>query len=52
MINTFETDRGVSVMDDRKILIKDFADHWRGKGYAKGNIQQFWIQALNSIGYH
>lgn len=35
MINTFETDRGVSGMDDRKILIKDFADHWRGKGYEK-----------------
>ena len=51
MINTFKNDKGVFNMDDRKILIKDFADRWRGKGYEKGDTQQFWIQALHSIGY-
>lgn len=30
---------------------RDFADHWRGHGYEKGETQQFWLQALRVIRY-
>ena len=35
---------------DKKIL-RDFAERWQGKGYEKGETQQFWLQALRAIGY-
>lgn len=35
---------------DKKALL-DFFDRWNGKGYEKGETQQFWLQALRSIGY-
>ena len=35
---------------DRKAL-HDFAERWRGKGYEKGETQQFWLQVLRAIGY-
>ncbi len=35
---------------DKKTL-KEFADRWRGKGYEKGETQQFWLQLLKELGY-
>lgn len=35
---------------DKKAL-KSFAQRWKGKGYEKGDTQQFWLQALRGIGY-
>lgn len=35
---------------DKKAL-KSFAQRWKGKGYEKGDTQQFWLQALRAIGY-
>lgn len=35
---------------DKKAL-KSFAEKWKGKGYEKGDTQQFWLQALRCIGY-
>ena len=35
---------------DKKSL-KEFADRWRGKGYEKGETQQFWLQLLKELGY-
>lgn len=29
----------------------EFAERWRGRGYEKGETQQFWLQALRAIGY-
>ena len=31
--------------------LREFADRWRGRGYEKGETQQFWLQALRAIGY-
>lgn len=31
--------------------LREFAERWRGRGYEKGETQQFWLQALRSIGY-
>ena len=31
--------------------LREFAERWRGKGYEKGETQQFWLQALRAIGY-
>ena len=31
--------------------LREFAGRWRGRGYEKGETQQFWLQALRSIGY-
>ena len=31
--------------------LKEFADRWRGKGYEKGETQQFWLQLLKELGY-
>ena len=34
-----------------KNALKDFAHRWQGKGYEKGETQQFWLQLLRAIGY-
>ena len=31
--------------------LREFAERWRGRGYEKGETQQFWLQALRAIGY-
>lgn len=31
--------------------LKEFADRWRGKGYEKGETQQFWLQLLKALEY-
>ena len=31
--------------------LKEFADRWRGKGYEKGETQQFWLQLLKELEY-
>ena len=34
-----------------KKKLREFAERWRGRGYEKGETQQFWLQALRAIGY-
>lgn len=31
--------------------LREFAERWHGRGYEKGETQQFWLQALRAIGY-
>ena len=31
--------------------LREFAERWRGRGYEKGETQQFWLQGLRAIGY-
>ena len=31
-----------------KNALKDFARRWQGKGYEKGETQQFWLQLLRA----
>ena len=38
-------------MANNKKMAQDFVDRWRGKGYEKGETQQFWIQLLRLIEY-
>jgi type II restriction enzyme methylase subunits-like protein len=40
----------VAVAYSKKEL-REFAERWRGRGYEKGETQQFWLQALRAIGY-
>ena len=35
---------------DKKELL-DFVSRWQGRGYEKGDTQQFWLQLLRTIGY-
>lgn len=35
---------------DKKELL-EFVSRWRGRGYEKGDTQQFWLQLLRTIGY-
>ena len=35
---------------DKKELL-EFASRWQGRGYEKGDTQQFWLQLLRTIGY-
>lgn len=36
---------------EEKKAVKKFVEHWQGKGYEKGDTQQFWLQLLGAIGY-
>ena len=35
---------------DKKELL-EFVSRWQGRGYEKGDTQQFWLQLLRIIGY-
>ena len=35
---------------DKKELL-EFVSRWQGRGYEKGDTQQFWLQLLRTIGY-
>ena len=34
---------------NRKKAAKEFAEHWSGKGYEKGESQLFWIELLQKV---
>ena len=36
--------------DTQKNKAREFADHWKGKGYEKGQTQKFWIWLLRVLG--
>ena len=36
---------------EQKKNLKDFVERWRGRGYEKGDTQQFWLQLLGAVGY-
>lgn len=36
---------------EQKKRAKQFAKNWKGRGYEKGDTQQFWLQLLDVIGY-
>lgn len=38
-------------MDCDKKAAREFVERWRGRGYEKGETQQFWLQMLRVIGY-
>ena len=36
---------------EQKSALRDFVKRWKGRGYEKGDTQQFWLQLLGAIGY-
>ncbi|MCD8337569.1 MAG: methylase, partial [Lachnospiraceae bacterium] len=34
---------------EQKAAAKSFAEHWKGRGYEKGESQSFWLELLQSV---
>ena len=50
MISFLQWKRENSMPCDKKELL-EFVSRWQGRGYEKGDTQQFWLQLLRTIGY-